>query len=234
MQFNARFLIAPLAASVAILLRAEPFNPPVGPHIEPYPDRPRPPFLVLAGVTNLARGREVVASVRPITGELAQVTDGTKEPLDEEVVELRRGVQWLQVNLGRPCRIYAIVFWHDHRRAFIVYHDVVVQLADDPDITKNVRTIFNNDYDNTTGLGRGNDKEYFELNQGKLLDARGQVASHIRFYSSGTHTDPLNCYSEIEVYGFTVETNRLAVTPRTGAETNLVPLQLRLPAPCLK
>ena len=43
-----------------------------------------------------------------------------------------------------------------------VYHDVIVQVADDPDFIENVRTIFNNDSDNTSGLGVGTDREYFE------------------------------------------------------------------------
>ena len=40
--------------------------------------------------------------------------------------------------------IYAIVVWHYHGEAR-VYHDVVVQLADDSDFIENVQTIFNND-----------------------------------------------------------------------------------------
>ena len=44
--------------------------------------------------------------------------------------------------------IYAIVIWLFHKEPR-VYFDVVVQVADDPDFITNVRTLFNNDIDNS-------------------------------------------------------------------------------------
>jgi len=82
-----------------------------------------------------------------------------------------------------------------------VYHDVIVQVADDPDFIENVRTIFNNDQDNTSGLGVGTDREYFECYEGKLINAKGAKARYIRFYSKGSTESALNEYTELEVYG---------------------------------
>jgi cytochrome c peroxidase len=82
-----------------------------------------------------------------------------------------------------------------------VYHDVIVQVADDPDFIKQVRTVFNNDSDNSSGLGVGKDREYIESYEGKLINAKGARARYIRFYSKGSTESALNEYTEIEVYG---------------------------------
>ena len=43
------------------------------------------------------------------------------------------------------------------------------------------------------GLGIGKDREYFETNEGKLVDAKGIKARYVRLYSKGsTYQDPLN------------------------------------------
>ena len=69
-----------------------------------------------------------------------------------------------------------------------VYHGVIVQVADGPDFTpaQNVRTLFNNDVENKAGLGIGNNREYFETNEGKLIDAKGAKARYVRLYSNGS------------------------------------------------
>jgi len=78
---------------------------------------------------------------------------------------------------------------------------VVVQVADDPDLISNVRTVFNNDHDNSSGLGVGQDLHYVETAEGKLIDAKGARARYIRLYSSGNNSNDLNHYVEVEVYG---------------------------------
>lgn len=173
---------------------------PKGPHVEKVPDKPRPVFMVPKGVTNVAIGKKVTSSVEKLfTGTLPQITDGKKEAYDEQVVEMRKGTQWVQVDLEKEYEIYAIVFWHDHR--FLqAFHDVVVQAADDAEFTKNVRTFFNNDVDNSSGLGIGTDKEYFENHEGKLIDTKGAKARYLRFYSKGSSQTAYNVYQEIEVY----------------------------------
>ena len=96
-------------------------------------------------------------------------------------------------------RMDALLVWHFHMAAQI-YHDVVVQVADDADFITNVRTVFNNDHDNSSGLGLGSDKEYWETFEGKLIDAKGVVARYVRLYSKGSTSDDQNHYTEVEVY----------------------------------
>jgi hypothetical protein len=91
--------------------------------------------------------------------------------------------------------------WHFHEQP-VVFHDVIVQTSDDPNFVDGVTTIYNNDADNSAGLGIGKDREYFETNEGRLMDAKGAKGRYVRLYSAGsTHTDPLNRYTEVEVYG---------------------------------
>jgi hypothetical protein len=175
---------------------------PVGPHIEPFSHKVRAPFLAPVGVTNVAFGKRVTASVTtPVRGKLSMITDGSKEAFDYDLVELTNGVQWVQIDLERDCVVHAILLWHDHFR-FLIFRSVVVQAADDVTFTKNVRTIFNNDYQNLAGLGSGTDKQYFEDYKGKLIDAKGIKARYFRFYSNGSNYSPLNGYTEIEAWGF--------------------------------
>lgn len=180
-------------------LKGTPSDLPSGPNVEPPPDKPAPPFMAPKGVVNVAAGKKVTSSSKPFTGTLSQITDGLKEPEDDHVVEMRRGKQWVQVDLGEPAALYAIVVWHDHR--FLqVFKDVIILVADDPDFTQNVQTLYNNDVDNSAGLGIGTDKEYFETNRGRTFDAKGVVSRYIRCYTAGSSLSSLNVCQEVEVY----------------------------------
>ena len=152
------------------------------------------------GVTNVASGKKVTSSVDKLyTGTLPQITDGKKEAYDEQVVEMRKGTQWVQIDLEKEYAVSAIVIWHDHRW-LQVFHDIVVQAADDPEFTQNVRTLFNNDVDNSSGLGIGTDREYFENHEGRLIDTKGAKVRYLRCYSKGSTLSAYNVYQEIEVY----------------------------------
>jgi len=195
--------LAPLPLKLPLpTLKGTPEDLPKGPNIEPPTEKPRPAFLAPKGARNLALHKKVTASdKKPITGELSQITDGNKEAFDDQVVEMRKGVQWVQIDLGEKCDLYAVVVWHDHR-VLQAFRSVVVQTADDPDFTENVTVLFNNDFDNVAGLGIGSDKQYFETQQGKLIPVNNALrARYLRFYSKGSHMSAFNCYQEIEVYG---------------------------------
>ena len=169
-------------------------------HMEKFSDEPRPALLVPAGVTNVARGKKVTSSdPRPSSGTPDLVTDGDKEANEDCYLQLHRKTQFVQIDLGSSCDIHAIAIWHAHNTPH-VYHDVVVQLADDRDFTAGVRTVFNNDYDNSSGLGAGADKEYWETSEGKLIPVKGLRARYLRAYSNGSTFDALNRCTEIEVY----------------------------------
>ncbi len=171
----------------------------------------RPPFKAPADAKNVALGKEVTASdMEPIIGELEYATDGDKEASTGSYVELGPGVQWLQVDLGAKHRIYAILAWHYHMNAR-VYHDVIVQVSDDPDFVEGVKTIFNNDHDGSAGMTIGEDKEWIETRDGKLFNtnpeegenqnSKGVVARYVRLYSNGSTADDMNHYTEVEVWG---------------------------------
>ncbi len=170
-------------------------------YVEPLSDKPRPPMMVPAGLKNVAPGSKITCSDKNATAEmLAKLTDGNKEAGEEQIIYLRKGTQWVQMDFGSPQEIFAVVIWHAHNAAK-VYHDVIVQVADDQDFIENVRTIFNNDQDNTSGLGVGTDREYFETHEGRLINAKGVKARFMRCYSKGSTESALNEYTEIEVYG---------------------------------
>lgn len=174
---------------------------PAGTTVEKPTGKPRPIPLVPKGTINLAVGKKVTSSKAPFDGSLALITDGVKEAKEGSAVELKAKVQWVQIDLGAPSTLYYIVAWHFHMEP-TVFHDVVVQVSNDPEFIEGVTTLFNNDQDNTAGLGIGKDREYFETNEGKLVDAKGTKARYVRLYSNGsTYRDPLNRYTEVEVWG---------------------------------
>ena len=170
------------------------------PNVEPPLGRPRSPFLAPLGTINLARGKPASSSdPAPTNGEFDLVTDGDKEATDFGYVELHPGAEWVQIDLGQRTAVYAVVVWHDHTKSR-VYRDVIVQISDDPDFL-DARTVFNNDYDNSSGLGVGEDMGYVETSEGKLIDCRGIEGRYIRLHSKGNITDAKNHYTEVEVYG---------------------------------
>jgi hypothetical protein len=175
------------------------------PNLQKPLGRPRDPFLAPAGVTNVAKGKTVTSSdMEPVIGEIAQVTDGDKKGADGSFVELGPGVQHVTIDLGAPHEVFAVLFWHFHKTPR-VYLDVVVQLADDPEFKTNVRTLFNNDHDNTSSLGAGKDMNYVETAEGKLVDAKGSRARYVRLSSRGSSANQLNHYVEAEVFGRAVK-----------------------------
>jgi hypothetical protein len=171
------------------------------PNLETITGKPRGPFLVPPGTALLSAGKPVTASDKdPIIGELSFVTDGKKSGEDGYYVELGPMLQWVQIDLGESHELYAIVAWHYHSQAR-VYRDVVVQVSDDKDFVSGVTTVFNNDHDNSSGLGAGRDKEYIETFDGKLFDPKGVKARYVRLHSAGNTANDMNHYVEVEVYG---------------------------------
>jgi len=164
------------------------------PNLEPKLTGKRPDFMVPAGTENLAKGKKVTASDNdPVVGTLDLVTDGDKEGDEGSWVELAPGKQWTQIDLEKDADIYAVIVWHYHSQER-VYHDVVVQVSDDPTFSKDVKTI----YDNSSA---GTDRPYIESYQGKLIDAKGVKGRYVRLYSNGNTTNKMNHYIEVEVWG---------------------------------
>lgn len=172
-------------------------------NLEPPSNAKKPEPMVPAATKLLSKGKPVTSSDSlPVIGELSFITDGDKTGIDGAYVELGPGTQWVQVDLGAPAKIHAIVAWHFHSQAR-VYHDVVVQISDDKDFKKGVTTLYNNDDDNSSKMGKGKDYAYVETNHGRIFDGKGTMGRYVRLYSNGNTSDELNHYCEVEVFGAT-------------------------------
>ena len=135
---------------------------------------------------------------RHLTLEL--ITDGDKDAGEGYFVELMNGTQWVQIDLEKSSTINAIWTWHFHsqKRA---YHDVVVQISDDAEFKTGVTTIYNNDYDNSYELGKGNNRPYIESRYGLVIDGQGTKGRYVRLHSRGNSASDTNQYIEVEVFG---------------------------------
>jgi hypothetical protein len=172
----------------------------VDPSVEPLSDKPRPAMMVPRGLSNLAKGKPVSASTGTASSSLKKVVDGDKEAYDTSAFLMKKGPQWVQIDMGETAEIFAVVIWHAHD-VVKVYRDVIVQVSDDPDFKEGVTTLYNNDRDNSSGLGAGSDREYFETAEGRLIDARGVKGRYLRSHTNGSTDSVLNERVEIEVYG---------------------------------
>jgi hypothetical protein len=73
--------------------------------------------------------------------------------------------------------------------------------------------VFNNDEDNSSGLGKGDNDAYIETSEGLWVDSKGVKGRYVRLYSNGHIRQPpsgkmykfndskYNHYIEVEVYG---------------------------------
>jgi len=172
-----------------------------GENLEPPSFKDREPFMAPAGTKIISIDKPVTSSFKePLHGELKQITDGDKDYARSSLVELGEGVQWVQIDLEQEYKIYAILVWHFHEGKR-VYFDMVGKVSNDPEFKEDVTVVYNNDHDNSAGLGVGEDKEYIEDEKGRLVDAKGVQGRYVRFYSNQNTANDLNHYVEIEIWG---------------------------------
>lgn len=160
-----------------------------------------PEFFVPENTVLLSKDKPVTGSDdAPIIGSLDLITDGDKDAGEGYFVELLDGLQWVQIDLEKSASIHAVWLWHFHsqRRA---YHDVVVQISDDPQFEAGVTTVYNNDYDQSARLGKATDNPYVETRFGMIVDGRGVKGRYVRLYSNGNTSNEMNHYIEVEVFG---------------------------------
>jgi hypothetical protein len=165
-------------------------------------------LMVPQGTTNIALNKPVsCSSGKPLMGELALVTDGSMKcmrgrQLFHADVDLGPGIQYITIDLDALYSVYAIRFWHTYAMN-PVYLDIIVQTANDQEFTRNSHILFNNDHDDSIGLGAGagTDNNYIEYLTGKLVRGNGVKARYVRLYSNGNWGGDRNHYAEVEVYG---------------------------------
>ncbi|CAN5879256.1 hypothetical protein BH11VER1_BH11VER1_20680 [soil metagenome] len=150
---------------------------------------------------NVAKGKTVTSSdPLPIIGTLDLITDGDPDGADGCYVELAPGPQWVQIDLGASHDIWKILLWHFHKQTSI-YFDVNIQVSDDKEFKTGVTTIYNNDHDDSSKLGKGEEKAYVETNHGRLIEAKGVKGRYVRLNSNGNTANEMNHYIEVAVYG---------------------------------
>ncbi len=200
----ARGKLVPLAINLPKpVFAGTPANLSAIPNLETPLGTRRPAFLSPEGTTNVALGKPVISSSgEPLMGNLAMITDGNKEAAEDNSIVLRPDATCssVTIDLEDPHTVYAILFWHDHKTGR-VFNDVIVQISNDPDFIEGVKTLFNNDHDNTSGFGMGMDKNYLDTYEGKLVDAKGQQTRYVRLCCQGNNLNGMNRYLEVEVYG---------------------------------
>ena len=176
------------------------------PNLDKYPYREEQ-LMVPEGTTNIALNKPVSSSCNnPTRGELGMITDGAMMYMRDSQqwhhadVELEAGIQYITIDLNALYSVYAVRFWHCYPMN-PVYFDIIVQTANDPEFTRNVHILFNNDHDDSIGLGAGTDNNYIEYPWGKLVHGNGIKVRYIRLYSNGNWAHDRNHYAEVEVYG---------------------------------
>jgi len=171
------------------------------PNLEAPSTEARKPIMVPKGTKLISSGKPVSSSDDwPIIGEIDFLTDGDKEGEEGYYVELGPDVQWAQIDLEKEFEIQAVVIWHYHAEAR-VYHDVIVEISNDPEFKEGVTIVYNNDHDNSSGKGVGADLAYVETNEGRLVQVNGVSGRYVRLSSNGNTSNRMNHYVEVEVYG---------------------------------
>jgi len=171
----------------------------------------RLPTSSISNVSNLSAGKGISASTS--FAYSSRITDGDKTTSNYS--SSGSGVQWVQLDLQVPYDLNNIKLWHyfgDGRK----YHDVIVQLSNDPDFSSGVTTVYNNDIDNSAGLGAGTDSEYAETSSGKNITFHTVSARYARFYSNGSTANSSNHYVEIEIYGV-IHPTSITMNPSTAS-----------------
>lgn len=151
------------------------------------------------GPLNKAAGKQPSTSAVFTNG--SRLTDGNIQTGSYMDSTPNSGSQWVQLDLGGTYGLSKIKLWHYYGDSR-AYHDVVVQVSNDPQFTTGVTTVFNNDQNNSSGRGVGTDSEYTETSEGKNIAFDPVYARYVRFYSSGNTVNDKNHYVEAEVYGY--------------------------------
>ena len=153
-----------------------------------------------ARVALLSKGASVTSSDKEPLGDLKLITDGDKQYDDGYFVELLPGPQWVQIDLGETREISLIWTWIGYKYATLSFKDIIMRISDDPSFAQS-ETVFNNDHDNSSGMGEGTDSAWLETNFGHPVPVKGVRGRYVRLHSNGSNLDECNRWIEVEVYG---------------------------------
>jgi hypothetical protein len=142
-------------------------------------------------VANVARGKSVSTNATSTSGEpLSALTDGVKTRDKYVLYGTSTGPKWAQVDLGQAYDVARVNIRNDwgDTSTYRTGKDLIVQLSNDSTFASGVTTIFNNDGDNSSGLGTGTDAEYVEPGDGSGKDifvADPVSARYVRYWANG-------------------------------------------------
>jgi hypothetical protein len=162
--------------------------------------------------TNVAAGK-IATSTGAITNG-SYITDGNKASANFASPP-NAGVAWIQIDLGQSYSLGQVNLWHyfaDGR----TYHDVIVKLSTTADFSSGVTTVFNNDTNNSAGVGTGTHAEYAETSAGKTITFGAVTARYVKLWTNGSTANTYNHYVEVEVWTATTPT---ATATATAAPT---------------
>ncbi len=141
---------------------------------------------------------------------LSILTDGVRTDTEYALISTGSVAKYVQLNLGESHSITKLNILNDYNpSAPRIGKDIIVQLSNDPTFATGVTTVYNNDGDNSVGLGAGGDSEYTEpINGSGLTIALGSPvnAQYVRYWANGhtrTQTSAYNTVNtpvEVEVY----------------------------------
>ncbi|WP_219639653.1 discoidin domain-containing protein [Cohnella sp. CFH 77786] len=162
-------------------------------------------------VANVALGKSVSTNASSTSGEpLSALTDGVKTRDKYVLYGVSTGPKWAQVDLGQAYDVVRVNIRNDwgDSQTYRTGKDLIVQLSNDPTFASGVTAIFNNDGDNSSGLGTGNDAEYVEPGDGSgkdILLADPVSARYVRYWANGHvringTANAVDTPVEIEVY----------------------------------
>ena len=192
----------------------------------------------LDSLDNVAYLKPVTASAEVGGGTdfpLRNATDGITDVENNWVGNVGAGPQWYLVDLEEEFDLGSVHIW---RIAGRTYRDCIIQLSTDPNFEENVTTVYNNDTDNSSGLGAGEDEEYVETTEGMKIVFDGPVrARYIKLWSRGSNMFPNSndmrevkayCYKDPgESFDITVpeaENGRITADKATAAEGDSIKL----------
>ncbi|WP_053372829.1 S-layer homology domain-containing protein [Paenibacillus sp. FJAT-27812] len=164
------------------------------------PAKPPEPILSPVILKNAAAGVELTTNGTVVDSVYA--TDGVTDNLDL-LTDAGSGLTYIQLDFGASKPINAVNLWHYYGDGR-TYHDVIVQLSDDPAFAEST-TVFNNDADGSAGLGIGTDLEYAETSEGKAISFEAVSGRYLRVYSNGStkqngDVNPYNHYIEVQAW----------------------------------
>jgi chitinase len=154
------------------------------------------PASALWAATNVAAGKAATSSGSITNG--AFITNGDKSSGSYASIS-GTGPLWIQLDLGQSYSLSQVNLWHyfaDGRK----YHDVIVKLSTTADFSSGVTAVFNNDTDNSVGVGAGSDAEYTETASGKTITFSPVTARYVKLWTNGNTVNTYDHYVEVEVW----------------------------------